>query len=88
MQITVAEKVSVGDRGSYYDGSGVIRDMVQNHLLQLLTMVAMEPPSAIDAESLRNKKVEVLKAIRRWTPDDAAENTVRVNTEVTSKRKT
>ena len=77
VQITVAEKVSVGDRGSYYDGSGVIRDMVQNHLLQLLTMVAMEPPSAIDAESLRNKKVEVLKAIRRWTPEEAAENTVR-----------
>ena len=64
VQITVAEEVAVGDRGAYYDQSGVVRDMVQNHLLQLLTMVAMEPPSAGDAESLRDGKVEVLKAIR------------------------
>ena len=65
VQITAAETVSVGDRAGYYDQSGVVRDMVQNHLLQLLTMVAMEPPSTMDAESLRNHKVDVLRAIRR-----------------------
>ena len=71
IQITVSEKETVADRGGYYDKSGVIRDMVQNHLLQLLTMVAMEPPSAMDADSMRNKKVDVLKAIRHWTPEEA-----------------
>ena len=69
VQITVAESVTVGDRGGSYDQSGVVRDMIQNHLLQLLTMVAMEPPSAVDAESLRDGKVDVLKAIRRWPPE-------------------
>ena len=59
VQITVAESVPVGDRGGYYDRSGAVRDMVQNHLLQLLTLVAMEPPSVANSESLRNKKVEV-----------------------------
>ncbi len=77
IQITVAEDIPVGDRGGYYDGSGVVRDMVQNHLLQLLSIVAMEPPSAIDAESLRDKKVEVLKAIRRGAADEVAANAVR-----------
>ncbi len=76
VQITVAEKVGVGDRASYYDRSGVVRDMVQNHLLQLLTMVAMEPPNAMDAENLRNKKVEVLRAIRRWAPGDVGKHAV------------
>ena len=76
VQITAAEEVSVEDRGGYYDQSGVVRDMVQNHLLQLLTMVAMEPPSVVDAESLRDKKVEVLKAIRRWAPHEAAQHGV------------
>jgi glucose-6-phosphate 1-dehydrogenase len=75
VQITAAETVPVGDRAGYYDQSGVVRDMVQNHLLQLLTMVAMEPPSTMDAESLRNHKVEVLRAIRRWTPQDESLNT-------------
>ena len=77
VQITVAEKVTVGNRAGYYDQSGVVRDMVQNHLLQLLTMVAMEPPSAMDAESLRDKKVEVLKAIRHWAPEEAVQHAVR-----------
>ncbi len=77
VQITVAEKIAVGDRGGYYDQSGVVRDMVQNHLLQLLTIVAMEPPGTMDAESLRNMKVDVLKAIRRAAPAEAALNTVR-----------
>ncbi|MCH7706599.1 MAG: glucose-6-phosphate dehydrogenase [Chloroflexi bacterium] len=76
VQITVAEDVAVGDRAGYYDQSGVIRDMVQNHLLQLLTIVAMEPPSNMDADSLRNRKVDLLKAIRRWSPEEAAVNAV------------
>lgn len=74
VQITVAEKVGVGDRSFYYDRSGVTRDMVQNHLLQLLAMVAMEPPSSADPETLRNKKVEVLKAIRRYDSREAIRN--------------
>ena len=65
VQITVAESIPVGERGAYYDESGVVRDMVQNHLLQLLALVAMEPPNIADSESLRNKKVEALQAIRR-----------------------
>ncbi len=77
VQITASEEVSVEDRGGYYDQSGVVRDMVQNHLLQLLSMVAMEPPNALDAKSLRDKKVEVLKAIRRWEPEEAAFHAVR-----------
>ena len=75
VQITVAEEVTVGSRGGYYDKSGVVRDMVQNHLLQLLTLVAMEPPSAHDDESLRSMKVEVLKAIRRSTPETVLRDT-------------
>ena len=76
VQITVAEEVAVGTRGGYYDQSGVIRDMVQNHLLQLLTIVAMEPPSATDPESLRTQKVEVLRAIRRWPVEEVFEHAV------------
>ena len=76
VQISATEEVSVGDRAGYYDQSGVIRDMVQNHLLQLLTLVAMEPPSSMDADSLRNNKVEVLRAIRRWDMAQAAQNSV------------
>ncbi|MEE9198952.1 MAG: glucose-6-phosphate dehydrogenase [Dehalococcoidia bacterium] len=77
IQITVAEEVPVGDRGGYYDHSGVVRDMVQNHLIQLLTLVAIEPPGVMDAESLRNKKVEVLRAIRRWPSGEAAQHAIR-----------
>ena len=77
VQITVSEEVGVEERAEYYDQSGVIRDMVQNHLLQLLTMVAMEPPSAMDRPSLRNRKVDVLRTIRRWNPEEAVENAVR-----------
>ena len=76
VQITVAEELSVGDRAGYYDTSGVVRDMVQNHLLQILTIIAMEPPSGVDADSLRDRKVDVLKAIRHWTPAEAAANAV------------
>ena len=70
IQITVAEEVDVGTWAGYYDRSGVVRDMLQNHLLQLLTIVAMEPPATVDAESLRNRKVDVLRSIRRLSPED------------------
>ena len=64
IQITVAETVDVGHRAGYYDSSGVLRDMFQNHLLQLLTLVAMEPPASFDADALRNEKVKILSATR------------------------
>ena len=64
VQITVAESVDVGSRAGYYDNAGVLRDMFQNHLLQLLTLVAMEPPAPYNATTLRNEKVKVLSATR------------------------
>lgn len=64
VQITHSETLGIGGRGDYYEGSGALRDMIQSHLMQLLTLVAMEPPAAMDAESLRDEKVKVLKAIR------------------------
>ena len=64
VQITVAEDVDVGHRAGYYDQAGVVRDMFQNHQLQLLTLVAMEPPASFDADELRNEKVKVLRAVR------------------------
>ncbi|HLF28069.1 MAG TPA: glucose-6-phosphate dehydrogenase [Anaerolineae bacterium] len=64
VQISVLEQVPVGRRGGYYDSAGVFRDMFQNHILQLLTLIAMEPPAALNAEALRNEKVKVLSAIR------------------------
>ncbi|MDA1096454.1 MAG: glucose-6-phosphate dehydrogenase [Chloroflexi bacterium] len=76
VQITVAETVDVGERAGYYDGFGVVRDMIQNHLLQILTLVAMEPPITLDADVLRDKKVEVLRAVRHWDPAVAAMNAV------------
>ncbi len=64
VQVTVAETVDVGTRAGYYDRSGVVRDMMQNHMLQLVSLVAMEPPAAFDADALRNEKVKVLQAAR------------------------
>ena len=64
VQVTVAEDVDVGLRAGYYDGAGVVRDMFQNHLLQLLALVAMEPPSSFNADSLRNEKAKLLESIR------------------------
>lgn len=64
VQITVAETVGVEDRAGYYESSGALRDMVQNHILQLLALTAMEPPNSLDADSLRNEKVKVLQATR------------------------
>jgi glucose-6-phosphate 1-dehydrogenase len=69
IQITVAEAIGVGTRGDFYDSTGCLRDMIQNHALQLLTMVAMEPPSTNDADAIRDEKLKVLKALK---PFDAA----------------
>ncbi len=77
VQITVAEEVGVEKRGGYYDRSGALRDMIQNHLLQLLCMVAMEPPVSFNADEVRNKKVDVLKAVRILTPDTVPQNAIR-----------
>ena len=65
VQITVAETVDVGRRAGYYDAAGVLRDMFQNHLLQLLTLTALEPPALFEADALRDEKVKVLRAVRR-----------------------
>ncbi|MHB1319640.1 MAG: glucose-6-phosphate dehydrogenase, partial [Anaerolineae bacterium] len=70
VQISMAETVGVGHRGGYYDHAGVLRDMFQNHLLQLLTLTALEPPSVLNAKTLRDQKVQVLQAIRPINPDD------------------
>jgi glucose-6-phosphate 1-dehydrogenase len=77
VQITVAEAGTIGHRGDYYDTAGVLRDMFQNHLLQLLTMTAMEPPIRFEADAVRNEKGKVLAAVRPMTPDDVAAGTVR-----------
>jgi glucose-6-phosphate 1-dehydrogenase len=70
VQITVAEQDGVGTRGGYYEQAGALRDMVQNHLMQVLCLVAMEPPVTFEADELRNKKVDVLRATRRLKPED------------------
>ena len=77
VQITVAEELGVELRGGYYDHSGVVRDMVQNHILSVLSLVAMEPPSSISGDSVRNEKVKVLEAIRPMEPEEILSNTVR-----------
>lgn len=77
VQITVAEKVGLEHRAGFYDGVGVLRDMFQNHILQVLTLVAMEPPSSFSAQHLRNEKVKVLSAIQPMTPEQVSANTVR-----------
>lgn len=77
VQITVSEEVGLGSRAGYYDTAGVMRDMFQNHLLQLLTLTAMEPPAEFNATSLRDEKVKVLKAIRPIKPEDVGRYTVR-----------
>ena len=77
VQITVAEGIGVGGRGNYYEHAGALKDMIQNHLLQLLCIAAMEPPVSLDAEDIRNKKVDVLKAVRPLGKSDIAKNVVR-----------
>jgi glucose-6-phosphate 1-dehydrogenase len=77
VQITVAEELGVEGRGGYYDQAGVLRDIIQNHIFQLLALVAMEPPSTLAAEAVRNEKVKVLEAIRPMHPEQVIQNTVR-----------
>jgi glucose-6-phosphate 1-dehydrogenase len=77
VQITVAETVGVGGRWSFYDGTGTLRDMVQSHLLQLLCLVAMEPPASFTPSAVRNEKVKVLWSLRPITAADVATHTVR-----------
>lgn len=77
IELTVAESLGVEGRGGYYDGSGALRDMVQNHLLQLLCLTTMEPPASIDADDLRTEKIKVLRALRPVTVDNVKETTVR-----------
>jgi glucose-6-phosphate 1-dehydrogenase len=77
VQITVAETVGVEGRWGYYDEAGALRDMVQNHMLQLVALVAMEPPHLLDAGEVRNEKTKVMRSLRPITPATAAANTVR-----------
>ncbi|HKO60477.1 MAG TPA: glucose-6-phosphate dehydrogenase [Pyrinomonadaceae bacterium] len=77
VQITAAEKVGVEQRGAYYESTGALRDMVPNHLLQLVTLTAMEPPVSFEANSVRDEQVKVLRAIQCPAPDEAAKRTVR-----------
>ena len=77
VQIMVAEELGMEGRGGYYDKTGVMRDMIQNHMFQLLTLVAMEPPISFQGEGVRNEKVKVLDAIRPFQPEDILRNTVR-----------
>jgi glucose-6-phosphate 1-dehydrogenase len=77
IQISLAEEVSIGKRGGYYDSTGALRDMIQNHLLQLLCIIAMDCPREYEAESIRDEKVKVLKKVRLYTPEQVFSNVVR-----------
>jgi len=77
VQITVGEVIGIEGRWSYYDGVGQLRDMVQNHLMQLLCLVAMEPPNSLEAESIRDEKVKIVKALRRIDDSTVSEHVVR-----------
>jgi glucose-6-phosphate 1-dehydrogenase len=96
IQITVDEKLGVGHRGSFYDSTGALRDMVPNHLFQLLSLVTMEPPIRFDAHSVRSEKADVLAAIQTQSEEEALKNSVRGqyrggridNTEIEDYRKT
>lgn len=77
IQITLAESLGVGSRGDFYDRTGALRDMIQNHALQLLTMVAMEPPSSADADAIRDEKLKVLKSLKPFDLGSVARDVVR-----------
>ena len=77
VQITAAEEVTIGHRAGFYETAGVLRDMFQNHLMQLFTLTAMEAPSRFEADSVRDEKVKVLRAVRPMSDEDVAKNTVR-----------
>jgi glucose-6-phosphate 1-dehydrogenase len=77
VQITVAESVGVGHRGGFYESAGALRDIVQNHVMQVLALTAMEPPATVDAEGIRDEKVKVLRAVKVPAADQVAERVVR-----------
>jgi glucose-6-phosphate 1-dehydrogenase len=77
VQITVAESVGVGHRGGFYESAGALRDIVQNHVMQVLALTAMEPPATVDAEGIRDEKVKVLRAVKVLRPDEVADHVVR-----------
>ncbi len=77
VQITVSEQAGVGTRGAYYEEAGALRDMVQNHLLQVLALVAMEPPGSLEAEAIRDEKVKLLRALRPIPPEEVRRRVVR-----------
>jgi glucose-6-phosphate 1-dehydrogenase len=77
IQITLAESIGVGTRGDFYDRTGALRDMIQNHALQLLTMVAMEPPGRNDADAIRDEKLKVLRSLKPFTDESVARDVVR-----------
>ncbi len=77
VQITVSEKLGVGARGGYYEEAGALRDMVQNHMLQVLALTAMEPPVSLESEAIRDEKVKLLKSIRPLSRQDLCKNVVR-----------
>jgi len=77
VQITVAEQLGAGDRAAFYDRTGTLRDMMQNHMLQLLCLVAMEAPASLDHQDIRGEKIKVLRALRPITPDNVRQVTVR-----------
>ncbi|MEE8526050.1 MAG: glucose-6-phosphate dehydrogenase, partial [Thermoanaerobaculia bacterium] len=77
VQITVAENLGIDDRGDYYDHTGALRDMVQNHLLQLLCLTAMEPPARLEQDAIRDEKIKVLRSLRPITAREVDDKTVR-----------
>lgn len=77
IQITFAEELGIGERGPTYESSGLLRDILQNHLTQVLSIVCMEPPSSLEAEAIRDEKVKVVQSIRKYNPQEILKNTVR-----------
>ena len=77
VQITVAEKLGVEQRGGYYDTAGALRDMIPNHIFQLVTLTAMEPPVSFEADAVRNEQTKILHAIQPYSPEDVLRNVVR-----------
>ncbi|MGH2966545.1 MAG: glucose-6-phosphate dehydrogenase [Solirubrobacterales bacterium] len=77
VQITMAEDIGIGHRAGFYDSAGAIRDVIQNHLMQLLALVAMEAPVRFDADTIRDEKVKLLRSVRRYRPDEVSDYVVR-----------
>jgi glucose-6-phosphate 1-dehydrogenase len=77
VQITMAEDMGIGHRAGYYDSAGALRDVIQNHLMQLLALVAMEAPVRFDADTIRDEKVKLLRSVRRYRPDEVSDYVVR-----------